>query len=285
MSTINSLGPMQSPPGRASAVCGGDFETQLDLLTSRLEPLDWAGLSDVLRGKGDPPARSFVLTFDDGLREHAETVLPILERRGLKGIFFVPGCVLSKPKMLSAHLVHLLLEALGETKLAEEVKNVLSQTATGAELSEAETAQALKLYHYEPPPLAQLKFLLTMKLPLATRASVVSRLFDKHVGPQQDWTTRWYLNSNHVRELHSLGHTIGGHSFGHEPYGRLDAAALERDIGRSTFALQNLLGASERPFAYPFGSVHPKAARYSMRLVLFGRSEQLTLGWIPNRHP
>ncbi len=238
------------------------FETQLDLLTSRLEPLDWATLSAGLRGNGQLPARSFLLSFDDGLREHAEIVLPILERRSLKGIFFVPGCVLSKPKMLSAHLVHLLLEALGENKLVEGVKNTLAGTATDSELDDAEEAQALKVYHYETPQLARLKFLLTMKLPLATRASVIRRLFEKHIGPQQEWVARWYLTSDQVRELDARGHTIGGHSFGHEPYGRLDAATLERDIGRSAWSLQNILGAGERPFAYPFGSVHPKSAEF-----------------------
>ena len=238
------------------------FETQLDLLTSQLEPVDWVKLSGGIRGKTSLPARSFLLTFDDGLREHAEIVLPILERRGLKGTFFVPGCVLSRPRMLSAHLVHLLLEALGEKKLVEEVKNTLAGTATDSELDDAEEAQALKLYHYETPELARLKFLLTMKLPLVTRASVIRRLFEKHIGPQQEWVARWYLTSDHVRELDARGHTIGGHSFGHEPYGRLDAETLERDIGRSAWALQNVLGAGERPFAYPFGSVHTKSAEF-----------------------
>ena len=261
-----------------------EFETQLDLLTSQLEPVDWVTLSGGIRGKTSLPARSFFLTFDDGLREHAEIVLPILERRGLKGTFFVPGCVLSKPKMLSAHLVHLLLEALGENRLVDEVKNTLAGTAANLELSDTEEAQALKVYHYESAQLARLKFLLTMKLPLTTRASLIHRLFERHVGPQQEWTTRWYLNTEHIRELHARGHTIGGHSFGHEPYGRLDAATLERDIGRSAWALQNILGAGERPFAYPFGSVHTKSAEF-LGAAGFVRAFGTASTWVVPKSP
>ena len=255
----------ESIPHQGKGVRGlsvAEFETQLEALTADLQPVEWSQLSAGLPGRCSLPARSFLLTFDDGLREHAEIVLPILERLGLKAVFFVPGCILSKPKMLSAHLVHLLLEVLGEDKLESEVQSALGEAGQGLSLSNEEEQQALKVYHYETPQLARLKFLITMKLSLATRASVVSRLFEKHVGPQSEWVTRWYLREDHLREIKGRGHTIGGHSFGHEPYGRLDASALERDIGRSAWALQNILGRGERPFAYPFGSVHPRAAEF-----------------------
>lgn len=261
-----------------------EFEAQLDLLTAQLEPLDWTALWTGLRGKKDLPSRSFLLTFDDGLREHAEIVLPILERRGLKGVFFVPGSVLSKPRMLSAHLVHLLLEALGEDKLIADIRNTLASSSTNPDLTQTDDALALKIYHYESPQLARLKFLLTMKLPLPTRTSVISRLFERHIGPQQEWTARWYLQADQVRELHALGHTVGGHSFGHEPYGRLDAAALERDIGRSAFAIQDILGSGQRPFAYPFGSVHPKASSF-LNAAGFVRAFGTTPTWIVPESP
>lgn len=206
------------------------------------------------------PARSFLLTFDDGLREHAQVVLPILERRKLRGVFFVPGCVLSKPRMLSAHAVHLLLEALGEAAFATELQRTLAELGTDTELDDTELMLARKTYHYEQPAMAQLKYLITMKLPLATRASVIGRLFERHVGPHADWCKRWYLNAAGVRQLHAKGHTIGGHSFAHEPYARLSAADLERDVAQSAWSLRDLLGTGERPFAFPFGSVHQRAS-------------------------
>jgi len=236
------------------------FEAQLDLLTSQLTPLDWATLSTGLRGKGEAPRQSFLLTFDDGLREHAEIVLPILKRRGLCGIFFVPGSVLAKPKMLCAHEIHLLIECMGEEAFAEAFRGALAEMNANCVLTEAETAEAHKTYHYEAPPLARLKFLLHMKLPLATRAVVTSRLLAKHVGPQEEWARRWYLTSEQVREIHAAGHVIGGHSFAHDPYARLSAETLERDIGRCAWSLRNILGQGERPFAYPFGSVHSRSA-------------------------
>lgn len=266
------------------ALSVSQFEQQLDFLTSRLEPIDWATLSLGLRNRSPLPDQSFLLTFDDGLREHAEIVLPILERRGLKGIFFVPGCVLSTPRMLTAHAVHLLLEAIGVGRLADEIGNELSGMATYISLNDDEAAQALKVYHYETPKLALLKFLINMKLPLATRASVIRRLFERHVGSHEEWAARWYLTTNQVREIHALGHTIGGHSFAHEPYGRLDEAALSRDVNRSATALRDILGPGERPFAYPFGSTHPDAAKF-LGAAGFGRAFGTASEWLVRESP
>lgn len=260
------------------------FEAQLDRLTSQLEPLEWARFAAGMSGEVVLPDQSFLLTFDDGLREHAEVVLPILERHGLKGVFFVPGCVLSEPRVLSAHAVHLLLEALGEIRLLEEITKTLEGAGASLDLTEADELAAQKIYHYESAALARLKFLINMKLPLATRASVVGDLFERHLGPQQEWTKRWYLSREQVRELHSLGHTVGGHSYGHEPYGRLDDAALECDIRRSAKAIADTLGPDKRPFAYPFGSVHPRAAEF-LGSAGFVAAFGTALRWVDGESP
>ena len=161
----------------------------------------------------------------------------------------------------------------------EAFRGVLAETNTNCALTEAETAEAHKTYHYEAPPLARLKFLLHMKLPLATRAAVTSRLFAKHVGSQEEWARRWYLTSEQVREIHDCGHTIGGHSYAHEPYGRLGVENLGRDIGRCAYALQDILGQAERPFAFPFGSTHPRAVEL-LRACGFSRAFGTQSTWL-----
>ena len=54
-----------------------------------------------------------ILTFDDGLCEHYENVLPVLKRNGLWGIFFVPTAPLKNDVILDVHKVHLVLGKLG----------------------------------------------------------------------------------------------------------------------------------------------------------------------------
>lgn len=249
------------PTGRGvRSISIADFESQLDCLSRRLEPTDWTQLDEHLEGRKSLPPQTFLLTFDDGLREHAEIVAPILERRGLRGLFFIPGSTLSGDHMLTAHCIHLLLEELGESRLEATLNESLSDASTANSLSGEDDAQARRIYHYESPSTARLKYLINMKLPLEVRAAVVIRLFESHLGPQTDWSQRWYMDADLVRALNARGHAIGGHSFAHEPYGRLKESVLASDARQCCSALRSILGPGSRPFAYPFGSVQPAAA-------------------------
>ena len=64
-----------------------DFERQLDDFA---ESYGFVGREDFVRwAEGGPAPEGVLLTFDDGLRDHAEFVLPALRARGLFGLFYV----------------------------------------------------------------------------------------------------------------------------------------------------------------------------------------------------
>ena len=87
----------------------GTFEAQLDqLLAQGFQSLSSGQLGAWLAG---PPEghKSVVLTFDDGHMSHYEHVAGALERRGLKGIFFIPvGLVGERNRMNWDHMKALL---------------------------------------------------------------------------------------------------------------------------------------------------------------------------------
>jgi peptidoglycan/xylan/chitin deacetylase (PgdA/CDA1 family) len=75
---------------------------------------------DVLRARGyvsgsfddltqsAAPARHFILTFDDATADHAKVAAPLLEARGLRGVFFIPTAKLNQPdRMTSADVAEL----------------------------------------------------------------------------------------------------------------------------------------------------------------------------------
>jgi peptidoglycan/xylan/chitin deacetylase (PgdA/CDA1 family) len=66
------------------------FRTLLEYLLERYEPIDPFALERVLAD--GPIARpSVLLTFDDGLANHAESAAPILEEYGIRAVFCVPA--------------------------------------------------------------------------------------------------------------------------------------------------------------------------------------------------
>ncbi len=73
------------------AAMAGKFETQLQAFKRYYVPASKADLDGLLdHGTWVHDRPGIILTFDDGLRTHAEVVAPILDRLGFQGWFFVP---------------------------------------------------------------------------------------------------------------------------------------------------------------------------------------------------
>lgn len=235
------------------------FRTQLDQLSAHAEPIDWPRYYAWTCGRASIPARSFLLTFDDGLIDHAETVLPILEDRGLHGVFFVPTSVLTTQHMLPAHQIHLLLSTLDAPLLEQEIRRTLNDRRAAEWCEKLDpnpgtAAPAEKMYHYESPALARLKYFLTMELPLELRDAMLDELFELHIGSTARWSRHWYLHWDDVAKMQSMGHTVGGHGHAHHPYTRLAADEVRVDVRKAGAILREGLGPELRPFSFPYGS-------------------------------
>lgn len=240
------------------------FADQVDELCRTLEPIDWPTLFAWREGRRRIPSRSFLLTFDDGLRDHVDAVLPILEHRGLRAVFFVPGAVLTHEQMLPAHATHLLLSALGDDRFAEELHSALDTIGADPQWrsywQQAEKLSAVT-YHYETPQRGRLKYFLNMLLPQALRDRVLEELFERHIGAPKRWAREWYLGWDDLARMQQSGHTIGGHGFAHEPLARMNPGAAAANIRRIARILRDGLGADPRPFSYPLGSFNDAVTR------------------------
>lgn len=77
----------------------GAFERQLELYRRHFAPVGYDDLLALHAKRYQPPRPGLILSFDDGLRSHAEVVAPLLERHGFIGWFLVPvGLVEAKPQ-------------------------------------------------------------------------------------------------------------------------------------------------------------------------------------------
>lgn len=83
---------------------------------------DWCRQLDWMAEDG----RNFLLTFDDGLKCHVDLVLPELERRGLKGTFFVPARSAARSTACGIHNIH---SWFGSGAIDERIAHDLKFTA------------------------------------------------------------------------------------------------------------------------------------------------------------
>ena len=79
-------------PSQAAA-----FEAQLRDFAQRFEPVGPEALRALLEGRWSAGRPGLLLSFDDGLRSHAEVVAPLLERHGFPGWFMVPVDFVDRP--------------------------------------------------------------------------------------------------------------------------------------------------------------------------------------------
>jgi peptidoglycan/xylan/chitin deacetylase (PgdA/CDA1 family) len=74
-----------------------DFEAQLGFYAQHFAPVGRGDLPALLRGEWPHAKPGLAISFDDGLRSHAEVAAPLLERHGFVGWFFAPIGFLDAP--------------------------------------------------------------------------------------------------------------------------------------------------------------------------------------------
>lgn len=208
------------------------FEQDLDYLLKHFRPVN---LQDVITAvKENRPLRgnSFLLTFDDGLREVKETIAPMLRRKGVPGVFFLNSAFLDNRSLFYKFKVSLAIETLRKRPLNPAVSEALARSLQAEPGENAEAA---------------LRRITWRNSTLADKAGEILGLdFEAYLRHE-----RPFMTLDEVGELVKQGFSIGGHSVDHPYYKEL---SLEEQL-EQTFASVNFLikqfGIGYRVFAFP----------------------------------
>lgn len=243
------------PDDQIRGLAERDFTQQIDDVGATFEPIDWPMWLEHQTTGRPIPERSLLLTFDDGLSDHVDVVAPLLEKHGMRGLFFVSGRPIEEQRMTAAHRIHLLLCRLGNDGFEHCVRTWLAEHDPDNDWPAAVDKDAAhRVYHYEPEVRAVIKYLLNVTLPIHLRDQMTAELFAEHVGDEPEWARRWYGTWDQWAALQEAGHTIGGHGYRHERYLRLSQTEQAGDMKHIATLLADRLGPRPRPFSYPFGS-------------------------------
>jgi peptidoglycan/xylan/chitin deacetylase (PgdA/CDA1 family) len=240
----------------------GEFERQLDHFAREYTVV---GCADVLAGR--LPDDACLLTFDDGLVEHAEYVAPALERRGFTGCFCPAGRSTLERRPLDAQKTQFLLAASRDhTALGRRVLDLVAAARTEFDLpTEAELRRRNTPAHaYDRPETVLVKRLLQDGLPDPLRSRILDELFADLVDDDEGaFAERVYLTLDDLRSLRRSGMTVAAHGYEHRRLGLLDEEAQQLEIARSRELLAAIAG--EEPsgwaFCYPYGSRDSTSAR------------------------
>lgn len=232
-----------------------DFRTQLEHFANEYTVLDKEKFLETVRGNRTPAVDDLVLTFDDGLRDHAEHVLPELEAMDMWGAFYVPAGPYLHDTVLDVHRIHTLLGAAGGSAVAKELDALVDESMLSG--SDREQFEGVVYGPQEnTDDVERTKSVLNYYLADEHRTTVLDSLERNILGRQLD-PGDIYMSTDQLRELRKAGMLLGSHTVTHRVMSTLPADAQEREIRQSFEWLADVLcGLDVKTYAHPYGGSH-----------------------------
>lgn len=234
-----------------------DFRSQLDYFEAEYGFVTKEEFLSVIRGEneGDDPPSGVVLTFDDGFRDHYETVYPELKKRGLWGIFYVPVGPYRTGQLLDVHRTHVLLGAVSGAELLEHTRDVVTEEMIPHKRREEFREQTYERQD-DTGATKQVKRILNFFLSDDHQTEVLDELTER-VEHDPAAVSEFYMTQEELHDMHADGMVIGGHTVTHPVLSKLSPENQRTQIAESFDYLETAVGGlSERTFCYPYGNSH-----------------------------
>lgn len=228
------------------------FKSDIDFLCRTYRALQLSDLGGIEGHRDKRPPCSFILSFDDGMREVYDIIAPILREKGIPALFFLNASTIDNKQLMWRHKVSLLVERSQQQS---------GRIPSGLNLRPGQSLCA---------KLKALRFADEHILDDVARFFEVN--FDEYLS-----SARPYLTTGQVLELARDGFEFGAHSGTHPYFNELPVEDQKNQICRSVQFIR-ALGLPCRYFAFPFhdNGVPASVFRYMMDLDLvlsFGSSE------------
>ena len=239
-------------------VTEGAFRSQLRLLKKHYNVISPDEFLIWLRKGGDLPERAILLTCDDGLLNHLNVMVPILQEEELKCLFFVTGSFLENAPTLLwyVELYLLLMQAPAQNEPIHLHGIVLPEVS-------ADPGQRRVLWLTLLKELSQVE--------AAARCGFL-RDAAAGLGLQPSWKIRYLddpllrnrfqlLRIPELKQLAEAGMVIGAHTLSHPVLAGQSSDLARAEIADCRMALEQSLGQQVWAIAYPFGDPASVGAR------------------------
>jgi peptidoglycan/xylan/chitin deacetylase (PgdA/CDA1 family) len=200
------------------------FEQELDFLLKFFRPVS---LKELISGAGEfGQEKVFHLSFDDGLRECATVIAPILLRKGIPATFFINTAFIDNKKIFHKYKASLILNRLVKGQNAEVKKLLKNYKLGGRDILKAVISQ--------------------VKI-LDEAAQMLGIDFDEFLLKQKP-----YLTSAQVKKLADAGFSIGAHSHNHPEFGNIPVQDQIEEVKVSIEYVKKLVNPPVSAFSFPF---------------------------------
>lgn len=200
----------------------------------------------------DLPRDSVLITFDDGLVDHAETARDILDPIGAKAVFFVCSRPLTEQRAVSVHKIHWLRATTEPSRFSEALLAALPPQWRKRQLTGDERRAAARTYIYDTATDGEIKYLLNFILSEEIVDHVTSAMLARAGVSEADFCRRTYMDAEALRKLVANGHRVEAHTHDHRAVTRLGAEEAS-SIALNVNTLAQVTGRRPSWISYPYG--------------------------------
>lgn len=244
---------------KLAALDRAKFERQLDHIAGTYHVVGPRDLQSAVDGGPPLPEQACLLTFDDGYRDHVETVMPALVRRGWSGLFFPSADAVVNRALLDVNAIQFVVAANDDrSRLADELSGLIEEFREETTPS----TQALRDAWFAPgrwddAPTRFVKAVLQQGLPAEQRQTLIAELFRRHVSDDPHaFADGLYLDRDDLHRMLDAGMALGSHGACHRRMTTLDDDALHADLAASLALLADCGVETEAGWTlcYPHGA-------------------------------
>ncbi len=212
-----------------------------------------ASLSEVLDCAWKRPGPVAVLTFDDGIKDLVEFVLPVLKRHGVRTTFFVSSAPYVEGELLNVHRIHLLQATLGIIQFQERFRHALDSCGVEFEYADLNLLGTCQLYPHDPPEIRAFKTDLNYRIPYPVVEGILRDLVKETLCDEGEIAEAFYLSRKDIETCVNHGHELGLHSHHHLVLSRLSAREQLQEVGLCMNFFEDTFGLKKFSFSYPYG--------------------------------
>lgn len=199
-----------------------EFEKELDFFLKYFQPVS---LDELISGK-KKSSKIFHISFDDGLRECAEVIAPVLQRKGIPATFFINTGFVDNRQLFHKYKASLILSEL-QSKPQKKAEKILQN-------NDLSVQKILQTEFSQIPALEK----------TALEIGIDFKRFLQEQKP--------YLTLEQIRKLAEDGFSIGAHSFDHPEFWKISEQEQLKQIRKSLDWISASIPQKIKSFAFPF---------------------------------
>lgn len=204
------------------------FVNDLDFLLKYYTPIDYNEFQELSHTHKQPYKPSFLLSFDDGLKEFHNVIAPILLQKGIPAICFLNSNFIDNKDLFYRYKSSLLIDKI---KKEPDLINRIHRFFNGSQ----ENAENILSVRYQNKEL------------LNELANLLDYSFNDFLSKQTP-----YLTSEQIRSLIKQGFYFGSHSIDHPEYQYLKLKEQIRQTKESMQYICTNFSIDYKAFSFPF---------------------------------